>query len=216
MEKEYSSMYNGSFFGTSERLIVSQGVIQKSSDRYSVRPGSFLRRIQQSRVGKDDGRVKDLDVTTRVPVVASQKKVIAPVPVSLKQSSSARKDDDVNRLIRENKPKVAAVVPKEVSRRPPSPEARRPMKRPTRHYDDEEEDENANALRMMREMTGYDPRTYTDRGDDRNMEASFHDIEKEERKSAKLGRKKMKKSFARLQKKNGWSGCGRKPRGGAN
>ncbi|CAI9117670.1 OLC1v1019117C1 [Oldenlandia corymbosa var. corymbosa] len=241
-KKEYSSsIYSGSFFGTSERLIVSQGVVQKR-DCYSVRPGSLLRRIRQSRAEKDDGKVEDLDVhdkvecikysrdysflfsdddapaaaapkvvspshvridspekkavTTRVPVVVSQKKVSAlPVlPMSSKQSSSTRKDD-VNRPIRENKPKVAAaVVHKEVSRRPPT-EVRRPMKRPRRH-DDEDEDEK--ALRMLREMTGYDPRKYTDRGDDRNMEASFHDIEKEERKSSKLGRKEDEEELRKI------------------
>lgn len=75
------------------------------------------------------------------------------------------------------------------------------MKRSSRYddYDDEEDDdmddfidddegETTDVTPYIKEIFGYDKRRYIDDDDDDIQEASYHEIEKEERRSAKLGR----------------------------
>ncbi|XXG46761.1 hypothetical protein AAC387_Pa02g1524 [Persea americana] len=66
----------------------------------------------------------------------------------------------------------------------------RPKKRPVKRYHDEEDDmeEGEDAISIIRSMFRYDPNKYVDNADD-VMEASFRDIEKEERRSARIARK---------------------------
>ncbi|GFP86645.1 hypothetical protein PHJA_000808300 [Phtheirospermum japonicum] len=54
---------------------------------------------------------------------------------------------------------------------------------------------------MIRGLFGYDPTKYGDDDDidDRRMEANFHDIEKEERRSAKIARKEDAEELRKLQ-----------------
>ncbi|RWR72958.1 protein spt2-like protein [Cinnamomum micranthum f. kanehirae] len=65
-----------------------------------------------------------------------------------------------------------------------------PEKRPVKRYLDEEEDmdEGKDAISIIRSMFRYDPNKYVDNADD-VMEASFRDIEKEEKRSARIARK---------------------------
>ncbi|XXG56759.1 hypothetical protein AAC387_Pa03g4090 [Persea americana] len=65
----------------------------------------------------------------------------------------------------------------------------RPKKRPLNQYSDEDMDDDEEAIRMIRNMFGYNPKKYADVDDDvSGMEANFDDILKEERRSAKIAR----------------------------
>ncbi|RWR77894.1 protein SPT2 isoform X2 [Cinnamomum micranthum f. kanehirae] len=63
----------------------------------------------------------------------------------------------------------------------------RPKKRPANWYSDEDMDDGEEAIRMIRNMFGYNPKKYAD-VDVGDMEANFDDILKEERRSAKIAR----------------------------
>eukprot|EP01134_Creolimax_fragrantissima_P002517 CFRG2517T1 len=56
--------------------------------------------------------------------------------------------------------------------------------------DDNYDDEVAEAMAELRQLTGYEAARFydLDRGDDRAMETGFHDIDREERRSARIGR----------------------------
>ncbi|KAL3640376.1 hypothetical protein CASFOL_015344 [Castilleja foliolosa] len=115
-------------------------------------------------------------------------------------SSNLRKLAPVQREYRESsKPKVMPrhALPSsrdQVKRPPPKPAPRhisadeRPKVKPKRRpYDEGSDDEN--PINMIRRMFGYNPDKFQDDDDDdSDMEAGFHDIEREEKRSEKLAR----------------------------
>lgn len=75
---------------------------------------------------------------------------------------------------------------KQIPSHPTSRMHRPPKKKPVRRHSD---DEDENAISMIRQMFGYNPSRFHDDGDDSDMEARYDDILKEERRSAKIARK---------------------------
>ncbi|CAN1815444.1 hypothetical protein LINPERHAP1_LOCUS27460 [Linum perenne] len=70
----------------------------------------------------------------------------------------------------------------------PAPRDDRPKKRPARPFP-EDDDDDANALRMIRQMFKVDRYAGRDDDDSDMMEANFDDIMEEEKRSAKIARK---------------------------
>ncbi|XP_062144411.1 protein spt2 [Alnus glutinosa] len=68
----------------------------------------------------------------------------------------------------------------------PTSQDHRPKKKPLTRYSD---DEDGEAISMIRQMFRYNPNRYDDYGDDSDMEANFEDIMEEERRSEKIARK---------------------------
>ncbi|KAL6521576.1 hypothetical protein OROGR_018145 [Orobanche gracilis] len=127
-----------------------------------------------------------------------QSGVPKPTP-SRGQPSGLRKS--VQREYQEtSKPKVMTekALPEsrdQLRRPPPKPAAARhtsvdqkPKAKPKRQLHDEDSD-GENPINMIRQMFGYNPKNFRDDGDDRNMEANFEDIMREEKRSAKLARR---------------------------
>ncbi|KAK2997559.1 hypothetical protein RJ639_026409 [Escallonia herrerae] len=75
----------------------------------------------------------------------------------------------------------------------------RPKKRPVRQYSDDEEDDGVEAISMIRNMFGYNPRKYRDDDDDSDMEANFDDIMMEERRSAKIARREDEEELRKTE-----------------
>ncbi|XP_024180518.1 protein SPT2 homolog [Rosa chinensis] len=77
---------------------------------------------------------------------------------------------------------------KQIPSRPVSQEYR-PKKRPaSRFADDEYDPESGDISSMIRNMFGYNPTKFADDDDVSDMEAGFEDIQREERRSAKIAR----------------------------
>ncbi|XP_004288305.1 PREDICTED: protein SPT2 homolog [Fragaria vesca subsp. vesca] len=77
---------------------------------------------------------------------------------------------------------------KQVPSRPMSQEYR-PKKRPASGFaDDEYDPEDGDISSMIRNMFGYNPNKFADDDDVSDMEAGFEDIQREERRSAKIAR----------------------------
>ncbi|KAL3637735.1 hypothetical protein CASFOL_018183 [Castilleja foliolosa] len=111
-------------------------------------------------------------------------------------SSGLRKPEPVQR--ESNKPKVMMKHALPLSRDqvngpPPEPAPRhisadeRPKTKPKRRPFDEGSDDD-NPINLIRKMFGYDPDKFRDDDDDRNMEADFEDIMREEKRSLKIAR----------------------------
>ncbi|KAL2249006.1 uncharacterized protein LOC105167192 [Sesamum indicum] len=70
----------------------------------------------------------------------------------------------------------------------------------------QEEEENINAISIIREMFGYDPTKFCDDEEDVEMEATFDDIQKEERRSMRIGKKEddeeLRKTLQERKKKS--------------
>ncbi|GMN34131.1 hypothetical protein TIFTF001_004519 [Ficus carica] len=77
----------------------------------------------------------------------------------------------------------------------------RPKKKPVRRYsDDEEDDEGQQAISLIRQMFRYNPNKFADRDDDlSDMEANFDDIMREEKRSARIGRKEDEEQLRLLE-----------------
>ncbi|XP_060675055.1 uncharacterized protein LOC107424990 isoform X1 [Ziziphus jujuba] len=139
------------------------------------------------------------------PVSKSSMPVVHKPPSSKLQSSFSKQQLEQRREVRE--PEKAKLLPKtpvglskpqcniEQIHKPQKPisshhtyQDNRPKKKPVRSYSD---DEDANAISMIRQMFGYNPAKFAGRDDDdlSDMEARFDDIMKEERRSAKIARK---------------------------
>ncbi|KAL2465920.1 Protein spt2-like protein [Abeliophyllum distichum] len=65
-------------------------------------------------------------------------------------------------------------------------------------YDDEDDDDTEQATGIIRRMFRYDPKKFGDDADDRNMEATFSDIQMEETRSAKIARKEDAQEHKRI------------------
>ncbi|KAL2465918.1 Uncharacterized protein Adt_41769 [Abeliophyllum distichum] len=65
-------------------------------------------------------------------------------------------------------------------------------------YDDEDDDDTEQATGIIRKMFRYDPKKFGDDADDRNMEATFSDIQMEETRSAKIARKEDAQEHKRI------------------
>ncbi|KAF4349893.1 hypothetical protein F8388_005124 [Cannabis sativa] len=67
----------------------------------------------------------------------------------------------------------------------------RPKKKPMRRYSDDEGDEGDQAISMIRQMFGYNPKKFAGRDDDddSDMEANFDDIQREEKRSEIIARR---------------------------
>ncbi|KAL2523109.1 SPT2 chromatin protein [Forsythia ovata] len=66
-------------------------------------------------------------------------------------------------------------------------------------YDDEDDD-TEQAISIIRRMFRYDPKKFGNDADDRNMDATFSDIQKEETRSAKIARKEDAQELKRIVK----------------
>ncbi|KAL3525548.1 hypothetical protein ACH5RR_013920 [Cinchona calisaya] len=106
--------------------------------------------------------------------------------------------------------------PKQVMRPPPKTSARdtardkHPRKRPVRHDDDDGDPEN--AISMIRNMFGYNPRRYEDVDDDSDMKANFDDIMREEERSAKIAWREDEEELLKIQEEDRGSACKKKPK----
>ncbi|XP_027075300.1 uncharacterized protein [Coffea arabica] len=128
------------------------------------------------------------------------------VPTSVSKQSSARKEEHQA----PGKPKILPkqpippLKPKQVLRPAPKPSARDasrgewPRKRPARHNEDDEDDPET-ALRMIRNMFGYNPSRYEDVDDDSDMEANFDDIQREEKRSARIARQEDEEELRKIE-----------------
>ncbi|KAL2483014.1 uncharacterized protein Fot_44458 [Forsythia ovata] len=65
-------------------------------------------------------------------------------------------------------------------------------------YDDEDDDDTEQAVGIIRRMFRYDPKKFGDDADDRNMEATFSDIQMEETRSSKIARKEDAQEHKRI------------------
>ncbi|CAH9108796.1 unnamed protein product [Cuscuta europaea] len=74
---------------------------------------------------------------------------------------------------------------------------RRPAKRPVRC--DDEDDDAINPIMQIRNFFRYNPNKYVDDDDDRNMLATFEDIEKEEWHSAKIARQEDEEERIKIE-----------------
>lgn len=70
----------------------------------------------------------------------------------------------------------------------PSAHDERMKAKPKRRLPDEDS-EDENAINIIRQMFGYNPKEFQDMDDDSDMEANFDDIMREEKRSAKIARK---------------------------
>ncbi|XP_019172534.1 PREDICTED: protein SPT2 homolog isoform X2 [Ipomoea nil] len=94
---------------------------------------------------------------------------------------------------------VPSSRPPQIKQPPPVKNpAQRPAKRPMKRWDDEEED-GAAAISMIRQMFGYNPNRYRDDDDVSDMEAGFDDILKEERRSAKIAREEDEEELRKIE-----------------
>ncbi|KAL2465923.1 SPT2 chromatin protein [Abeliophyllum distichum] len=66
-------------------------------------------------------------------------------------------------------------------------------------YDDEDDDDTEQATGIIRRVFRYDPKKFGDDADDRNMEATFSDIQMEETRSAKIARKEDAQEHKRIE-----------------
>ncbi|KAL6507468.1 hypothetical protein OROGR_023663 [Orobanche gracilis] len=95
----------------------------------------------------------------------------------------------------------------QLRRPPPKPEARhtsvdqKPKAKPKRQLHDEDSDDE-NPINMIRQMFGYNPKNFRDDGDDKNMEANFDDIMREEKRSAKLARREDDEQLRLIEEEN--------------
>ncbi|KAL8117851.1 hypothetical protein AgCh_015665 [Apium graveolens] len=71
-------------------------------------------------------------------------------------------------------------------------------KRPARKYPDED-DEDVEAISMIRKMFGYNPRKYADDDDVSDMEANFDDILREEQRSARIAAQEDEEELRKLE-----------------
>lgn len=100
-----------------------------------------------------------------------------------------------------SRPQVNKVVKQSTSHA--TSQVHRPQKKPVkrRYSDDEADDEDTNAISMIRQMFGYNPNKYRgmDEEDDDCMEANFDDILREERKSARIAREEDERELRMIE-----------------
>lgn len=137
-----------------------------------------------------------------------------PVPVMHKpqqlksQQSTPRQTLDRRREVQESlkgKPASRQPVSKPQIKQPPAKGPSRVSsqqdirkKRPARKYPDED-DEDVEAISIIRKMFGYNPHKYADDDDVSDMEANFDDIRKEERLSAKIAAQEDEEELRKLE-----------------
>ncbi|XP_068636050.1 uncharacterized protein [Aristolochia californica] len=73
----------------------------------------------------------------------------------------------------------------------------RPKKRPLNR--DLDDDDGAEAIKMIRRMFGYNPSRFRDDDDTSDMEANFDDIQREERQSAKIAREEDERELRLIE-----------------
>ncbi|XP_059642590.1 uncharacterized protein LOC132284497 [Cornus florida] len=96
-----------------------------------------------------------------------------------------------------SKPQMNKVLPKIASRATLQEE--RPKKKPVRRYSDDEDDGDE-AVSMIREMFGYDPKKFAGHDeDDSDMEANYADIMKEVKRSALIARKEDEEELRKIE-----------------
>ncbi|XP_027178676.1 protein SPT2 homolog [Coffea eugenioides] len=186
-------------------------VVSKSVPTKPISNGSGPGRPLVSKSVPPKPSVSTSDKKASVPVARTSAPGIhkpnpSKVQTSVSKQSSARKEEHQA----PGKPKILPkqpippLKPKQVLRPPPKPSARdasrgeRPRKRPVRHNEDDEDDPET-ALRMIRNMFGYNPSRYEDVDDDSDMEANFDDIQREEKRSARIARQEDEEELRKIE-----------------
>ncbi|KAM0043490.1 putative chromatin SPT2 [Helianthus debilis subsp. tardiflorus] len=133
--------------------------------------------------------------------------VSRPLPPIQKKPLEQKRDDRGSikgNIIR--KPVVASKTqmkqqPSRLPARPPATSHQREklQKRPARTFDDEDDDKN--AISMIRNMFGYNPNRYrgVNDDDDSDMEAGFDDIMMEEKRSARIAAKEDEEELRKIE-----------------
>ncbi|KAK1287470.1 hypothetical protein QJS10_CPB19g00579 [Acorus calamus] len=182
------------------------------------------RKVLGSNVGKGPGRpVPQKALPSKVPAKTTDMKKNSsvnqnrPNPASQKMASSTKPQASVQKHYPEQRREISGVakpkvVPKQAvstskpQMKPPKqipPRSRiddRPKKRPLNRYADDDED-GEDAINMIRQMFGYNPNRYAGRDDyddDSDMEANFEDIQREERRSAKIAKREDEIELQRI------------------
>ncbi|KAL5730671.1 starch synthase [Ranunculus cassubicifolius] len=146
-------------------------------------------------------------VGTKKPVVGMQR-----APISRPHSSVQRPHHEPRRDVREpERARSNSKMPVTTSRpqgklpykptvsRPPM-QADRPRKGPSRPFDD---DDPEDAFAELRKMFRYDPRKYAGvDDDDSDMEAGFSDIEREEKRSARIAKREDEEELLKSQEED--------------
>nr|XP_027078868.1 protein SPT2 homolog isoform X1 [Coffea arabica]XP_027078870.1 protein SPT2 homolog isoform X1 [Coffea arabica]XP_027078871.1 protein SPT2 homolog isoform X1 [Coffea arabica]XP_027078872.1 protein SPT2 homolog isoform X1 [Coffea arabica] len=186
-------------------------VVSKSVPTKPISNGSGPGRPLVSKSVPPKPSVSTSDKKASVPVARTSAPGIhkpnpSKVQTSVSKQSSARKEEHQA----PGKPKILPkqpippLKPKQVLRPAPKPSARdasrgeRPRKRPVRHNEDDEDDPET-ALRMIRNMFGYNPSRYEDVDDDSDMEANFDDIQREEKRSARIARQEDEEELRKIE-----------------
>ncbi|XP_010254665.1 PREDICTED: protein spt2-like [Nelumbo nucifera] len=162
-------------------------------------------------------------LSSKIPVPAAYKKPsvvgaksslpgVQKVP-SLKLNSSVQKQHSEQKrdFYQPDKAKVISKQPVSSSKpqiKPPNQIPRHatmgehcPKRKPVKRYSDEDDDdEGVQAISMIRKMFGYNPNKYAGRDeDDSDMEANFDDIQREERKSARIAKEEDERELRLIE-----------------
>jgi protein SPT2 len=162
------------------------------------------------------------DLASKKPAATSERRLPAAVaknsplsaqkqPSSKVQPSASKQPSILKRHMGEKKEfqeyRKEKVLPKPQIKRPPAKVSSRPTlqkervkKKVVRQYSSDEYDEDEDAIRQIREIMGYNPNKYRGRDeDDRGMEANFHDILREENRSARLARQEDEEELRKIE-----------------
>ncbi|XP_024961167.1 protein SPT2 homolog isoform X2 [Cynara cardunculus var. scolymus] len=128
-----------------------------------------------------------------------------PLPATHKKPLEHKRDDrgpSKGNVIRKPVPMLSSKpqIKQQPARPPASAQQKpRPQKRPARPFDDDDEDEN--AISMIRSMFGYNPNRYrgANDDDDSDMEAGFDDIMREEKRSARIAAKEDEEELKKIE-----------------
>ncbi|KAF5795350.1 putative chromatin SPT2 [Helianthus annuus] len=133
--------------------------------------------------------------------------VSRPLPPIQKKPLEQKRDDRgstkgniIRKPVVSSKPQMKQ-QPSRLPARPPASSHQREklQKRPARPFDDEDDDKN--AISMIRNMFGYNPNRYrgVNDDDDSDMEAGFDDIMMEEKRSARIAAKEDEEELRKIE-----------------
>lgn len=178
--------------------VVTRKIISSSNKTLAADHPKTQRRHSSSNNGslQQQRRVVSKDVPIKINQAGASHK---------KETSSVQKPAPVEKQIRPPPPKPKALISQSEIQPPPKNSAReRPLdncqeKKRRRHNNNNNDDIHIDdPIGEIRKLLRYNPRKYADYDDDdddSNMVASFDDIMREEKRSAKIGRKEDEEEF---------------------
>lgn len=184
--------------------VVTRKIISSSNRTFAADHPKTQRRHSSSNNGslQQQRRVVSKDVPIKINQSGTSHK---------KETSSVQKPAPVKKQMRPPPPKPKALISQSEIQPPPRNSVReRPLdnrqeKKRRRHNNNNNNNDDIDTddpIGEIRKLLRYNPRKYADYedDDDSNMVANFDDIMREEKRSAKIGRKEDEEEFRKLEK----------------